>query len=617
MPSSFMQPEMPSNYIICGKLDNRSNFGLLSDHGKAKVRLNGNRLARSRKAAPLPVSIVKSTVWYQGEFCDLSTFLAMIFSKGIQCLWVLTENEYLQIVEPASTYGIRIYVFEKRFPIFSGIKYSPSAKINYEILIKHLRKIKQLGISTSSLSNHFSHHHLRMALNKVGFKNNYDRNLLFAYKDGYQEVFKLKEERPDRAVIALDFNSMYLDCMKGDFCNPASIEYKDFQGEAVVLCTLATGFYRVRLRDAKESFLLNYHPFRYKRLGRSYHFELECGDTIETVLHKNEIDYYSPFFENVEVIEGLFSKETIKHPLLSTGLNVYSERMYHRRRGDRVKENFCKASIQHMHSSTNQNRFSKKSFATLEGVRHFLSLNFSMNLDEVSPEELANFLVRHKYFELSITSQGYQLSYLDAGASDTVFSLSAQVVATARLKLLKTLERFMNYRTVELCYANVDSIHISIHRNEINGFLHENHDLISDQLGALKIEAIADKGYWFDIGRYWLTKNEEVVLFKNKGLNHKAATGPFVSRRKISNLIETPEFSHLQTHVMRIDNLFTYHKRLEKITSHEFRFSRFRYEEIKDICNANFTEASEQISSMKEKVALFKRISEGSRDSST
>src|SRR5258708_28795217 len=102
----------------------------------------------------------------------------------------------------------------------------------------------------------------------------------------------------------------------------------------------------------------------------------------------------------------------------------------------------------------------------MEQVRDFLSTRFAMNLDMTGLDEIADFLTRHKYFGLTRTARGrYQLSYLDIEASSIVFSLSAQVVANARLKLLQTLERFLSHSSVELCYANVDSIHLSIQRD--------------------------------------------------------------------------------------------------------------------------------------------------------
>ena len=392
--------------------------------------------------------------------------------------------------------------------------------------------------------------------------------------------------------------------MKGNFCAPTSIEYKDFRGNESTPPTLHNGIYRVRLVAAKPSFLLDYHPFLYKRLGRSHHFQMKSGDTIETLLHKNEVEYFTPFFQNVEILEGLFSTYTIEHPLLKKGLNLYAQRMYHRRRGDETRENFCKISMQHLHSVTNQKQFRNKKFNNLTQIRNFLSTQFTMGLEETNLDEMAEFLMRHKCFGLQRTIQGYQLSYLDIAGGSTVFSLSAQVVANARLKMLKTLESFIGHRSVEICYANVDSIHLSIDRDECEAFLAKNSNLISDQLGALKIEAIADKGYWFDVGRYWLKKDDQVVLFKNRGFNHKAALTKFVCRRKVHRLVETPTFLHMNTYVAKLENSFSYRKRLENRIPQETRYVRFQYEEVKDASVANLTEASEQLSSMRSKVGL-------------
>lgn len=600
---------MSSDHIVCGKLDNRTDLGPFAASDTAKIRLYVKRMAPERQIASTSISAGESGIWFEGRLWASGEFFPMASTRGVRRLLVLTSKEYLQIVEHAAAHSMRVDVFEINFPIFSDIKYSFCPRTNHDVLTKHLRTLDHLGIRSDGLSKDLAHRHWRAAAKNLQFKNGYDRHFFFGYKDGYQEVFKLKEERPDRIIVALDFNSMYVDSMKGRFCEPSSIEYKKFSGVVDNPVDLNSGLYRVRLLGAKESFLLDHHPFRYKRLGRSWHFQLHPGNNIETLLHKEELIYFSPFFERIELLEGLVSVETIEHPLLNKGLNLYKERMYHRRRGDRVRENLCKISMQHMHSASNQNKFSKKYFCDMVQVRDFLSTSFMMNLDAIGLDEIAEFLSHHKYFSLNSTLHGYQLSYLDVGTSSTVFSLSAQVVANARLKVVQTLERFLRHRSVELCYANIDSIHLSIHRDEVDAFLEQNRDLISDQLGALKVEAIADQGYWFDVGRYWLKKDGEVVLFKNKGFNHKAASDPFVSRRKVSRFVETPTFAHLHTYVTKIENSFTYHQRLEHRSSQESRFARFQYEEINEPHTANLTEAREQLCSMKAKVELFARIS--------
>lgn len=604
---------MMSEYIVCGKLDNRADLAPFPAGAAHRTRLHDGRPATDRQVASLSISCGEHKVWFGERAWDVAEFLSMAAEKRVQRLLVLTSKEYLYIVEQAAEHGLRVDVFETKYPIFSGIKYSSRLRTNVEVMTKHLRKLDQLGVSTGSLSRDLASRHLRAVVRRLRFKNGYDRKFFFAYKDGYQEVFKLKEERTDRVIIALDFNSMFVDSMKGEFCDPASIEYGNFGGAESGACVLHCGIYRVRLVAAKPGFLLDFHPFLYKRLGRSHHFQMRPGDTIETVLHKDEVEYFTPFFRRVEILEGLFSVRTIAHPLLKNGLELYAQRMYHRRRGDKIGDGFCKISMQHMHSATNQKRFRNENFSDMAQVRAFLSTQFAMNCEESSGDEITAFLIRHKYFGLERVRQGYRLSYLDTGASSTVFSLSAQVVANARLKMLKTLERFLSHRSVELCYANVDSIHLSIHKDEMASFLEKHRNTISDELGALKIEAIADKGYWFDVGRYWLKKDDQVVLFKNKGFNHKAAFDEFVCRRKVSRFVETPAFSHLSTYVARLENSFTYRKRIEHHTAQETRFARFRYEEVKDAPSANLTEAREQLSSMKTKVELFKRISNPER----
>jgi hypothetical protein len=51
-----------------------------------------------------------------------------------------------------------------------------------------------------------------------------------------------------------------------------------------------------------------------------------------------------------------------------------------------------------------------------------------------------------------------------------------------------------------LCCATVDSIHLSILQDEIDAFFEQQRGMISDQPGTLKVEAIADKRVWFDVG---------------------------------------------------------------------------------------------------------------------
>lgn len=599
-----------SDAIVCGKLDRSTQLSTPRCRDDDAVRLTGTSATTSDRSAGLPVAADEHAVWFDGRAWSIDNFLAMAAGRKARRLLVLTAREYIYLVARAADHGLRVSALETAFPIFPNIKYSTCLRTNLAVLHKHVRKLVQLGISPiHTLSRQLSDQHLRAVTRKLRVKNAHDRHFFSAYPDAYQEVFKLREERPDRVIIALDFNAMYLDSMQGTFCEPGAVRYHDFRGQRADPACMPNGVYRVRMIGALPGFLLTHHPFRYKRLGRAHYFRMQRGDTIEAVLHRDELAYFASGFERVEVFEGLVSNTTIAHPLLKHGRQLYAQRQYHRRRGDCVRENLCKASLQHMHSATNQKRFAKKFFNNLEQVRVFVAARFAIDMEGVSDDELIELLVGHQYFGIAPTSSGYELTYLNTGATDNIFSLSAQVVANARLKLLKTLERFLSHPQVELCYANVDSVHLSVHCDEVEHFFDRHQDILSDQAGMLKVEAIADCGYWFDVGRYWLKKDGAIVLFKNKGLNHKAATGPFVYRRKVSNFIETPMFSHLHTYVMRFEQALTYHKRLVQVEEGQARYDRFQFAEISEPHVFNLTEATERLASMPTKIALYRRIS--------
>ena len=596
--------------IVCGKLDRSTQLNAPRCRDDDAVRLTGTSATTSSLSTGWPVAADEHAVWFDGRAWSMDNFLAMAAGRKARRLLVLTAREYIYLVARAAGHGLRVAALEMAFPIFPDIKYSTCLRTNLAVLDKHVRKLLQLGISPiHTLSRQLSDQHLHAITRKLRVKNAHDRHFFSAYPDAYQEVFKLREERPDRVIIALDFNAMYLDSMEGAFCEPSAVRYRDFRGQPPDPACMPNGVYRVRMIGALPGFLLTHHPFRYKRLGRNHYFRMQHGDTIEAVLHRDELAYFASGFERVEVLEGLIGATTIAHPLLKQGRQLYAQRQYHRRRGDRVRENLCKASLQHMHSATNQKRFAKKLFKSLEQVRAFVAARFAVDMDGVSDDELIELLIKHQYFGIAPTGSGYELTYLNTGAADNIFSLSAQVVANARLKLLKTLERFLSHQHVELCYANVDSIHLSVHRDEVQHFFDRHQDIISDRAGMLKVEAIADCGYWFDVGRYWLKKDGAIVLFKNKGLNHKAATGPFVQRRMVSDFIETPMFSHLHTYLMRFEQVLTYHKRLVEVEKGETRYDRFQFAEISEPHVSNLTEATERLASMPTKIALFRRIS--------
>jgi len=557
-----------------------------------------------------PIATDGRQVLHDGGLAELDAFLGSHAASGKPPLIVLTNREYLGALEAASLRGCQLHAFESRFPLFPQLRHAPLMQVNLATLRKLLRKVRQLGIVASSFSHDQSTRHLHRIARALKFKSGLDRFFFFSLREGQQEVYKHVEERPDRAVVALDFNSMFADCLRGSFCEPRTIRHRTFDRPPAALEAIDEGIYRVVLRGARPGFIQNHHPFLFRRLGRSFHFQLDVGDSVETLLHKSELLHFARFFDAVDVKEGFCSRRAIEHPLAKAAERLYARRRHARSRGDDALEQFCKSSLQLMHSATNQRRDMRTDFASPRELRDFLTSNYNLSLDaQVAPADLQRFLGRTAYFGVRDHANGFELRHLDVDAAGAVYCLSSGVLANARVKLLTAIERFVAYDSVEICYANIDSVHLSIARDRLDGFLRHFEDLIGDSLGQMKVEAIAERGYWFDVGRYWLLKDGQVVQFRNKGFNDGRSQDKFVTRRRAYMQHEAEAFSHLRPFVMHLENSFSYTKKLGPTSSGTTDFVRYSIEEIENSAAMNATEGAEMLRSRVRKAELFARIS--------
>ena len=557
-----------------------------------------------------PIATDGRHVLHESGLEELDAFLASHVESSKPPLVVLTNREYLAALEAASLRGCRLYAFENQFPLFPRLRYAPSLRANLVTLRKLLRKVRQLGIVASSFSRDQSTRHLHRVARALKFKSDLDRFFFFSLREGHQEVYKHVEERPDRAVVALDFNSMFADCLRGRFCEPRAVRHRVFDRPPAAPETLDEGIYRVVLRGARPGFIQDHHPFHFRRLGRSFHFRLDVGGSVEALLHKSELLHFARFFDAVDVKEGFCSRRAIAHPLAQAAERLYARRRHARSRGDDALEQFCKSSLQLMHSATNQRHYRHTGFASPRELCDFLASNYSLSLDaQVPPADLQRFLGRTAYFGVRDHAEGLELRHVDIDAASAVYCLSSGVLANARVKLLAAIERFVAYDSVEICYANIDSVHLSIAKDRLDGFLRHFEDLIGHSLGQMKVEAIAERGYWFDVGRYWLLKDGRVVQFRNKGFNHGRSQDAFVARRRAYAHHEAEGFSHLRPFVRRLEDSFSYTKKLGPPGSGTTDFVRCSIEEIKTADAMNATEAAEMLRSIWRKVGLFEKLS--------
>ncbi|MEZ8605562.1 hypothetical protein AB6C87_24490 [Vibrio splendidus] len=507
---------------------------------------------------------------------------------------VLTDRELLNIKEFAVRYNVMIRSIESYYPFLSDIKYRDNVETNLYNLIKSLRYVKSLGFQNQSFSKVVTRDFRNTLLNKLFKKSVYDSKFYFSYSEPYQEVFRFFETRKDRTVVALDFNSMFSSCLQGEFVDPKNLEFVSIKAKYDGK-ELSQGVYKVVLRNPKSFFIKNYHLFRLTKDFKRYAFSLYGINEIEATLHKEEVEYYHKHFSNIWMESAYISKSVIGHPLYKRSIDLYKKRLRSKILGKKTLEKKYKLELAMLHSITNSKNFKNNDFKNLNEVATFLKQEFGIDLD-FSKEAAVKTLFKHSHFSLNQSSQGFTLRYVDIYSKSTVYSLSSQVMAKVRLKMLTLLEELLSIDKIELCYINTDCVHVSFPKNFEEDFWEKTQHLIGNELGKLKVEAIADSGYWFDVGRYFLYNKGKVIKFSNSGLNHRGNTKPFLLTKPLIMHYQSNTFSHVSKIYSHLPNLLTYSKRLNKKSGYS-DFSRFSAEQILEPTSPTQFEQEERVNS--------------------
>jgi len=598
--------------IICGP---RDPLILLEDaqsiDSDIKLRLGSKNPNSVKPTVFLPFSTNGQKIFNGEHFFDPRDFFSFI-SEDDRVAVVLTAKEYYLLIELIEDFERPVIVLETAFPIFNNIHFSSDIVKTLSLLKHNVEKIRKLGVDAKTLSRHFSIRHQYRVERALRFKNKLDKFFSFSDPASYQEVFKLKESRKNRKIIAFDFNSMFLDCMKGEFASPKDTYYESWN-KTWLNEKLKPGLYHVILQGSNDDFFQKFHPFRYTIANRSWRFWLSKKNNVETLLYHNELAEYAKFFDSVFVKSSIVSDYSIEHPLLRSGEKVYKKRVAHRKSGNDFSEKMAKYEIQLMHSSTSIKQKVTLSFNTtakmLADLRNKYWLQFFESV-EYNEYRICQFV---KDDEVIFFRRGKNrlIRVVNIESKINLFSLSRNVVANSRVKMLKTIKQFSEFPSIEICYANVDSIHVSVASSEFDGFMKSASSLIGDNPGKLKIEAIADEGYWFDVGRYWLIKDGEVVAFKNSTLNSKSSKTPFTTSRLVKFITRTPYFSSINKRFISIGSLFSYKKKVDSLSmkADTIDFSRFKFEKISDATLMDHTVKEEIDSSHFFKKKIYESIS--------
>lgn len=600
--------------IVSGRWGNQIDFSSID------MESLQNKIALQSKSPKALKSKNYQLIATDGEYVvhcrgtdKLSNFYESLDLNPSHPILVLTHKEKRILIEtiPEPEYLQKIEVLENIYPIFKDICYRSDAKKNYQSLLKYIGKAKKYSPEGIPLSKYVVAKFHRDLVSKIPFKNGFDQFFAHCNQRGYQEVFKLSEERKSRKIIALDFNSMFPSCLKGTFTDPSSVRYEQYNRKHEVGGKLDQGLYHVILKGVNDSFVRSYHYFPYSLLGKSYAYKLNEGDSIQALLFRNEIEAFAPYFKEVLLIEGCVSSKEIYHPLHNKAQALYKKRQGVKGPSNRNDElnAFYKFCLVHLHSISSPKKQSVISSPNFHNLRSHLNEQFGINTQGIPARSIISALLKLARFDIALEGKQYKLTTPNLSNNQAIYSLSSQVLANARVKMFEFLRQMQSYPSAEVCYVNVDSVHVSVDADKVNDFLVHFSGEISSKLGHLKVQCIADRGYWFDIGRYWLFEGKEVVQYKNAFFNNERDRDQFSRQRFFNTLVHNGSFSYVKKTTKRLESSFSYSKRIEINQGIDnVNFQRYDFSEICDLFKAGDTIDTEILRSKTKKVQTFNRI---------
>jgi len=386
----------------------------------------------------------------------------------------------------------------------------------YKIILDLTSNIEDKFDSKYKSIQHQYSTYLRFKQNRqLHYKSSLDYNFFFSIKPGYSDVFKLLENRSNRSIYQLDVNSMHPYAMtKSNFSIPSKLQYyKKTNLKDIINKTIDNGIFNCQLTiknnlTKNELSFIKYFPINSNDDNISIPINIHIKDEINILLHSNEICFYSKYFDII-VEDGVYSSKSITHPLKKWVNDNYEKRL----KANGIEKDFYKFILVLSHSIILNKRMKTEYYDANTINNHFKDeFQYIINDSNIS----------NSYFNLSdVDDNIIKGNVYNINNSSNIYSLYSQVLANSRIHLLELYEKIhLTNSSFELCYCNIDSLHISIPNEKKEIFEEVLKPMISQtELGKLKIESIGDSGIWFEPGRYWIYKNEKLLSFKNTIFN--------------------------------------------------------------------------------------------------
>lgn len=178
--------------------------------------------------------------------------------------------------------------------------------------------------------------------------------------------------------------------------------------------------------------------------------------------------------------------------------------------------------------------------------------------------------------------------------------------------MIKLIEKLYKMDSLELCYANVDSLHISINKNEVDSLYNLLSSEISDNIGGLKVEAVASSAYWFELGRYWLLNAKNIVKYSNYVFNHAHSKKPITTRRRIKKAVSLYGYRYVKSFNMSIYKTFSFKKQLKHIDNIDnidnILYERYDLDDVLSASVASTSVSKEKVRSHSLKSSLLQEL---------
>lgn len=343
-----------------------------------------------------------------------------------------------------------------------------------------------------------------------------------------QDVFVLEENRPDRGVIAIDFNALYGACMQQEFPAPNGLRQIEFHREARPGEALAVGLYRCSLGGEVSDFIRRFNPFRSFFSGRYLGTSLD--EEILVDLNEFEVSFYQQHFSRVHLIDAVVSDRVVAHPLAKEVCRAFAQRQNYKAQGNKPLADREKHKMTLMSSCSGRPQREICEFSDLTGALDHLRSCYGVQPHVGEPSAaVASWLGNAR--KVALFDRLGRIATVGPALNDgsACHSLVQRIVAWGRTRLLREMERIVGLcSTIEICYCNIDSIHFSVPLDAFEEVYAQVREQAGTEMGRYKIEAVARHGLWLEPGRYWLY-GQAVEKFKNRGIGD--GVQPFRERK--------------------------------------------------------------------------------------